>query len=151
RGARLPAPRRRLRIVHAWLALPRSTIRLEFWPAHALRIGDVVYGQCAGAAHSEWTTGRRRERGTLVAENGSIETQSPTLNRHPSRPRGAVVIGGDYRGLGVVRSLGRHGIPVWVLTDEHTIAASSRYARRRLPFPAGDVARQCDFLLDLAA
>src|ERR687886_653112 len=31
---------------------------------------------------------------------------------------GAVVIGANYRALGVVRSLGRHGIPVWVLRQE---------------------------------
>src|SRR5258708_24447608 len=28
---------------------------------------------------------------------------------------GALVTGADYRGLGIVRSLGRRGIPVWVL------------------------------------
>ncbi len=53
------------------------------------------------------------------------------IERHQLTPMtGALVIGGDYRGLGVVRSLGRHGIPVWVLKDEHGLAASSRYARR---------------------
>jgi predicted ATP-grasp superfamily ATP-dependent carboligase len=52
--------------------------------------------------------------------------------------------------LGVVRSLGRHGIPVWVLTDEHLIAGTSRYARRKLPWPAGDERRQIDYLLSLA-
>src|SRR5437870_12689080 len=63
---------------------------------------------------------------------------------------GAIVIGGDYRGLGVVRSLGRRGIPVWVLTDEHLIAGTSRYARRRLAWPLGDESRQVNYLLDLA-
>jgi predicted ATP-grasp superfamily ATP-dependent carboligase len=66
------------------------------------------------------------------------------------RPAGALVIGGDYRGLGVVRSLGRQGIPVWVLTDEHRIAATSRYARRSLPWPAADQQQQRDYLLELA-
>src|SRR5437773_7841458 len=28
---------------------------------------------------------------------------------------GALIMGADYRGLGVVRSLGRRGIPVWVI------------------------------------
>jgi predicted ATP-grasp superfamily ATP-dependent carboligase len=45
-----------------------------------------------------------------------------------SRPAGAVVIGGDYQGLGIVRSLGRMGIPVCVLDDEHSISRFSRYA-----------------------
>ena len=40
---------------------------------------------------------------------------------------GAVVIGGDYQGLGIVRSLGRHGIPVCLLDDERSIARYSRY------------------------
>ncbi|TMQ31217.1 MAG: ATP-grasp domain-containing protein [Nitrospirae bacterium] len=36
--------------------------------------------------------------------------------------------GGDYQGLGIVRSLGRHGVPVCVVDDEHSIARFSRYA-----------------------
>jgi D-aspartate ligase len=40
---------------------------------------------------------------------------------------GGVVIGGDYQGLGIARSLGRHGIPVAVLDDELSIARFSRY------------------------
>jgi D-aspartate ligase len=41
---------------------------------------------------------------------------------------GALVVGGDYQGLGIVRSLGRHGVPVCVVDDEHSIARFSRYA-----------------------
>lgn len=63
---------------------------------------------------------------------------------------GAIVIGGDYRGLGIVRSLGRHGIPVWVLTDQHTLAATSRYAQRSLHWPESDEAGQVAYLLELA-
>jgi len=44
------------------------------------------------------------------------------------RPVGAVVVGGDYQGLGIVRSLGRRGIPVCVVDDERSIARFSRYA-----------------------
>lgn len=40
---------------------------------------------------------------------------------------GAVVIGGDYQGLGIVRSLGRRGVPVCVIDDEKSIARYSRY------------------------
>ncbi len=43
---------------------------------------------------------------------------------------GAVVIGGDYQGLGIARSLGRHGIPVCVIDDETSIARASRYVRK---------------------
>ena len=41
---------------------------------------------------------------------------------------GAVVVGGDYQGLGIVRSLGRRGIPICVIDDERSIARYSRYA-----------------------
>jgi predicted ATP-grasp superfamily ATP-dependent carboligase len=41
---------------------------------------------------------------------------------------GAVVIGGDHQGLGIVRSLGRHGIPTCIIDDEPSIARFSRYA-----------------------
>jgi D-aspartate ligase len=40
------------------------------------------------------------------------------------------VIGGDYQGLGIVRSLGRHGVPVCVVDDEHSISRYSRYAKK---------------------
>lgn len=46
------------------------------------------------------------------------------------RPVGGVVIGGDYQGLGIVRSLGRHGIPTCVVDDEWSVAGLSRYATR---------------------
>ena len=42
---------------------------------------------------------------------------------------GAVVLGGDYQGLGVVRSLGRRGVPLCVVDDERSIARFSRYVR----------------------
>ena len=40
---------------------------------------------------------------------------------------GAVVVGGDFHGLAIVRSLGRRGIPVCVIDNEHSIARFSRY------------------------
>ncbi len=43
------------------------------------------------------------------------------------RTPGAVVIGGDHQGLGIVRSLGRRGVDVVVLDDEHSISRHSRY------------------------
>ena len=39
------------------------------------------------------------------------------------------MIGGDYQGLGIVRSLGRQGVPVCVVDDERSIARFSRYAK----------------------
>ena len=41
---------------------------------------------------------------------------------------GALVVGGDYQGLGIIRSLGRRGIPTCVIDDEQSIGRFSRYA-----------------------
>ena len=41
---------------------------------------------------------------------------------------GALVVGGDYVGLGIVRSLGRNGVPVCIVDDERSIARFSRFA-----------------------
>ena len=43
---------------------------------------------------------------------------------------GALVVGGDHPGLGVARSLGRRGIPVFVLEDQLSVSQWSRYVSR---------------------
>ena len=51
---------------------------------------------------------------------------------------GALVIGADYRALGVVRSLGRRGVPTWVLRHgDDRLAGFSRFATRTLPLDEG--------------
>lgn len=56
--------------------------------------------------------------------------ESPTLfDRSPaSKPLGAIIVGGDYQGLGIARSLGRHNIPICIIDDEYSIGRFSRYA-----------------------
>jgi D-aspartate ligase len=82
---------------------------------------------------------------TLLVPSGTTEVSRPT------QPRGALVTGSDYRGLGIVRSLGRRGIPVWVLTSrEDTLAAHSRYATHSLRWQGRTPREQVDFLLELA-
>ena len=70
--------------------------------------------------------------------------------RRGNEPAGALVLGDDYKALGVVRSLGRRGIPVWVQGDGHLLAGRSRYCARRLPSCDGDEAGQVANLLDIA-
>jgi D-aspartate ligase len=53
---------------------------------------------------------------------------------HPSGV-GAVVCGGCYLGLGIVRSLGQQGVPVCVIDDERSIARFSRYATHAVRVP----------------
>jgi D-aspartate ligase len=58
---------------------------------------------------------------------------------------GALVIGADYRALGVVRSLGRRGVPAWVLRHgDDRLAGFSRFSQRTLPLVHG-----ADFLISL--
>jgi len=65
---------------------------------------------------------------------------------------GAIVAGASYRALAVVRSLGRRGIPVWVLqTDEHSLAGHSRFAVGMSRWPRGVDAERRDELLRIVA
>jgi predicted ATP-grasp superfamily ATP-dependent carboligase len=60
-----------------------------------------------------------------------MSAQSPPVQ--PARRResvGAVVIGGDHPGLAIARSLGRRGIPVYVIDDQYSISKFSRYTSR---------------------
>jgi D-aspartate ligase len=50
-----------------------------------------------------------------------------TISGAANETTGAVVLGGDYQGLGIVRSLGEKGIPVCVIDDEHSISRYSRF------------------------
>ncbi len=62
---------------------------------------------------------------------------------------GAVVIGGDYQGLGIVRSLGRQGVPVCVVDDEHSLSRFSKYATNFVRVPdLRDERKTADVLLE---
>ena len=50
----------------------------------------------------------------------------------PTDGIGAVVIGGDYQGLGIVRSLGRRGVPICIIDNEISIARFSRYTKQAI-------------------
>src|ERR1700722_14675429 len=63
---------------------------------------------------------------------------------------GAVVVGGDFHGLGIVRSLGRHGVPVCIVDDEYSIGRFSKYTSLMVRAPNLRVgARTVEFLVDL--
>jgi D-aspartate ligase len=53
----------------------------------------------------------------------------------PARDVGGVVIGGGCQGLGIARSLGRHGIRVCLVDDETSIARASRFVRDTIRVP----------------
>jgi predicted ATP-grasp superfamily ATP-dependent carboligase len=62
-----------------------------------------------------------------------------------------LVTGASYRALGVVRSLGRAGVPVCVAaSDDHSVALFSRYVRRRLRWGPGTDDERSRALIELA-
>ncbi len=64
---------------------------------------------------------------------------------------GALVIGGDFHGLAIVRSLGRRGIPVCVVDNEHSIARFSRYTTHYIKVPGlREEQETVDSLLEVA-
>jgi D-aspartate ligase len=72
---------------------------------------------------------------TLLDESSQpAEPTNPTSEAQRRRSHlpadgvGGVVIGGDFQGLGIARSLGRQGRPVCIIDDEHCISRYSRYA-----------------------
>jgi len=82
-----------------------------------------------------------------VKSNSTIPQSIPRKRRGI----GALVMDADYRGLAVVRSLGRHGIPVWVLEHgDQLLATLSRYNRRTLRWPSQDEDEKVNFLVNLA-
>ena len=63
---------------------------------------------------------------------------------------GAIVVGGDYQGLGIVRSLGRRNVPICVIDDEMSIARFSRYTTHAVTVPSlRDEKKTVDTILDL--
>jgi len=55
--------------------------------------------------------------------------------RHLEGEIGAAVLGGDYQGLGIIRSLGRHGVKTCIIDDERSIGRFSRYATYSIRVP----------------
>jgi D-aspartate ligase len=65
-------------------------------------------------------------------------------------PTGALIVGGAHGSLALARSLGRRGIPVWFLTDDHPIAKYSRYTARSFAWGGPEDAGAIEFLKTLA-
>ena len=72
----------------------------------------------------------------MTDESDKATQSSVAQEDGSSGPIGAVVVGGDYQGLGIVRSLGRKNIPVCVIDDEHSIARYSRYTTHSIRVPS---------------
>src|SRR5258708_4110659 len=62
-----------------------------------------------------------------ILSRGKMQLLNKGVSQLPSQGIGAVVLGGCFQGLGIVRSLGKRGIPVCILDDEFAISRYSRY------------------------
>jgi D-aspartate ligase len=82
-----------------------------------------------------------------------MHTRAPetsALNRFGTRTApGALIIGGAHVSIAVARSLGRHGVPVWLMAN-HPIPTYSRYVTRSFPWPGADHAEGVSSIIDLA-
>ncbi|MGD2065334.1 MAG: ATP-grasp domain-containing protein [Dehalococcoidia bacterium] len=68
------------------------------------------------------------EKGTIIS--GSEHKKKPTAPACQSEQTGAVIIGGNFQGLGVLRSLAGHNIPTYLLDHEFCIGRFSIYTKK---------------------
>jgi D-aspartate ligase len=66
-----------------------------------------------------------------------------------SAPPGALIVGGAHVSIAVARSLGRHGIPVWLLAS-HPLPKFSRYVQRSFPWPGAEHPDGVASIIDVA-
>jgi D-aspartate ligase len=62
------------------------------------------------------------------SEKATARNEAAGVGHQPTT--GVVVLGGNHPGLAIARSLGRRGIPVYVLDDQRCIASCSKYVTR---------------------
>ena len=75
--------------------------------------------------------------------------QSAVRDGEPGAVPGALIVGGAHVSVAVARSLGRHGIPVWLLAN-HPLPKFSRYVQRRFDWPGADHPNGVSSILDVA-
>jgi predicted ATP-grasp superfamily ATP-dependent carboligase len=66
-------------------------------------------------------------------------------------PTGALILGGAHGSLEIARSLGRRGVPVWLIVSDNPLATLSRYVARCLSWPGPEWSGAVAYLADLAA
>ena len=85
----------------------------------------------------------------ITAVSNPFETPG-ALTDSAKKTIGAIVVGGDYQGLGIVRSLGRKKVPVCVIDDERSIACFSKYTTHAVNVPSlRDEKETVDHLLEI--
>lgn len=83
-----------------------------------------------------------------IGSNDDIETRAAATTR--KRSGGAIILGGAHGSLALARSLGKQGVPVWLISNDNPLPGWSRYVRRVLNWPGPADDRAVPFLLELA-
>ena len=86
-----------------------------------LKAVPVIAGAVAKVERSEVSPASQH----TLQVNPSARVRSRSL---VTQPVGAVIVGGDFQGLGIVRSLGKRSVPTCIIDDETSISRFSRYA-----------------------
>jgi predicted ATP-grasp superfamily ATP-dependent carboligase len=71
------------------------------------------------------------------------------MDKWASASPGALIVGGAHVSIGVARSLGRKGIPVWLMAN-HPIPKFSRYVKRAFDWPGAEHPDALRSIIDLA-
>jgi D-aspartate ligase len=81
---------------------------------------------------------------------GVVLNRTAAMKQASGNRVGAVIVGGDFHGLGIIRSLGRRGVPLCVVDDEYSIGRFSKYTTFTVPAPNLRKEKQVvDFLLQM--
>jgi predicted ATP-grasp superfamily ATP-dependent carboligase/peptidoglycan/xylan/chitin deacetylase (PgdA/CDA1 family) len=83
-----------------------------------------------------------------LADDTSGDVKVADGGTHPCP--GAIILGGDHGSLGVARSLGRKGIPVYFITDDKLNGKFSRYVIKSFSWAGPTSDDAVDYLLRLA-
>lgn len=87
---------------------------------------------------------------TLLRDTGDRTPPIPASSRAARERIGAIVLGGCFQGLGIVRSLGAQGVPICIIDDELSISRVSRYATHAVQVPdLRDERRTIDSVLEV--
>lgn len=65
--------------------------------------------------------------------------------------KGAIIIGGHIQGLGIMRSLGKKNIPIYLVDTSRSIASYSKYCKKFFKFGAGNFEKELiDHLIEIS-
>jgi predicted ATP-grasp superfamily ATP-dependent carboligase len=79
-------------------------------------------------------------------QSGVLETPAAPSG---GKTTGALIVGGAHVSIGIARSLGRRGVPVWLMAN-HALPKFSRYVARRFDWPGADHPEGVSSILDVA-